>query len=455
VSYLLAFYGDDFTGSTDVMEALTLGGVPTVLLLKPLPIEEVRKQFAHARAVGVAGTSRSMTNAQMDNELPKIFKYLKGYEAEFVHYKVCSTFDSSPDIGSIGYALELALREFPATPVPMVVGAPILKRYVAFGNLFAGVQGETYRLDRHPTMRAHPVTPMNESDLRLHLAKQSSRKINLFDILALERGDDLNHYENADVILFDTLNAAHMKTIGKILYDHKHPFWLGSSGMEYALIEHLRTIGEITFQERARVESAEQLLVISGSAAPETARQIEWAEQQGFVSIRLDSLALIDDAKVETYVNDIISQTETLVRKGESVILYSAKGPDDPMINKTKKHLARLGLHPNQVSNRLGKQQGFILKKLLEVRPLQRVCVSGGDTCGHVVQQLGLTALELLVPIAPGSPLCKAYAGKAFSSNPRLDGLEISLKAGQVGQEDYFGSVLSGQVPARMGVRNI
>ena len=38
MSYLLAFYGDDFTGSTDVMEALTLGGVPTVLLLEPLPL---------------------------------------------------------------------------------------------------------------------------------------------------------------------------------------------------------------------------------------------------------------------------------------------------------------------------------------------------------------------------------------------------------------------------------
>jgi 3-oxoisoapionate kinase len=450
MSYLLTFYGDDFTGSTDVMEALTLGGVPTVLLLEPLPIEEVKELFPHARAIGVAGTSRSMTPAQMNEELPKMFKYLKNYDADFVHYKVCSTFDSSPDIGSIGRALELGLGEFKQTPVPMVVGAPILKRYVVFGNLFATAQGETYRLDRHPTMSLHPVTPMNESDVRLHLAKQTSSRVKLFDVLALEKGDDFKAYGAAEVVLFDTVNDEHLKTIGKILYEHKRPFWVGSSGMEYALIAHLQNIGDITPRQLPQAESVEQLLVISGSAAPGTAAQIAWAEANGFVSMRLDSLALVDNSKAEIYLNDIISQTETLLRKGESVILYSAKGPSDPIIAKTKEHLANLGLHSNQVSSRLGKQQGYILKKLLEVIPLQRVCVSGGDTCGHAVQQLGLTALELLMPIAPGSPLCKAH-----SSDKSLDGLEISLKAGQVGQHDYFGSVLSGQVPARMGVKSI
>jgi uncharacterized protein YgbK (DUF1537 family) len=32
---LLAFYGDDFTGSTDAMEALAISGYRTVLFLEP------------------------------------------------------------------------------------------------------------------------------------------------------------------------------------------------------------------------------------------------------------------------------------------------------------------------------------------------------------------------------------------------------------------------------------
>ena len=37
---LLAYYGDDFTGSTDVLESLTLGGIPTVAAYKVPVIEE-------------------------------------------------------------------------------------------------------------------------------------------------------------------------------------------------------------------------------------------------------------------------------------------------------------------------------------------------------------------------------------------------------------------------------
>jgi hypothetical protein len=32
---LLAYYGDDFTGSTDTMEVMTFNGLPTVLFVEP------------------------------------------------------------------------------------------------------------------------------------------------------------------------------------------------------------------------------------------------------------------------------------------------------------------------------------------------------------------------------------------------------------------------------------
>ena len=38
---LMAFYGDDFTGSADAMEALTLNGVPTVLERKAMRIRRM------------------------------------------------------------------------------------------------------------------------------------------------------------------------------------------------------------------------------------------------------------------------------------------------------------------------------------------------------------------------------------------------------------------------------
>src|SRR5215207_6669485 len=105
--FVLTYYGDDLTGSTDVMEVLEWGGVPTVLFLEPPDAETVRQRFPHARAVGVAGVSRTMSPQEMDEHLPASFAALKGLGASYFHYKVCSTFDSSPTVGSIGRATEI------------------------------------------------------------------------------------------------------------------------------------------------------------------------------------------------------------------------------------------------------------------------------------------------------------------------------------------------------------
>ena len=124
----LAYYGDDFTGSTDVMEALSINGVPTVLFLQPPTPDEVTERFPLAQAVGIAGVSRSMTPPQMQAELPTIFRALKALNAPINHYKICSTFDSSPMLGSIGYAVDLAAPIFRPQVIPLVVGVPLLKR---------------------------------------------------------------------------------------------------------------------------------------------------------------------------------------------------------------------------------------------------------------------------------------------------------------------------------------
>src|SRR5207248_3951223 len=103
-----------------------------------------------------------MSPEQMEQTLRPAFAALKAIGAPIVHYKVCSTFDSSPQIGSIGRVIDLGMEVFGARFVPVLVGAPLLGRYCVFGNLFArcGAESKPYRLDRHPSMRWHPVTPM-------------------------------------------------------------------------------------------------------------------------------------------------------------------------------------------------------------------------------------------------------------------------------------------------------
>jgi uncharacterized protein YgbK (DUF1537 family) len=302
---LMAFYGDDFTGSADAMEALTLNGVPTVLFLdRPSPAL-LKRRLKNVRAVGVAGTSRTMTPAQMDGELPAQFQMLKDLGAPIIHYKVCATFDSSPRIGSIGRAADLAFRVIKPPFGVIVQGVPVIGRYVVFGNHFTTVGSKTYRLDRHPMMSRHPITPMDEGDLRLHFAKQTAKKVELIDLLQLNKPFDsissqFDRYldEGNEIILFDTLEEKNLLTIGRLIHakiGSQPIFAIGSSGFEYAMAHYWQSAGIVSKPEPIPPAGpVDQLIVISGSAADKTAEQIKYTVEHGFEGIRLNTDLLVD-----------------------------------------------------------------------------------------------------------------------------------------------------------------
>ncbi|WP_435181378.1 four-carbon acid sugar kinase family protein [Halorussus sp. AFM4] len=447
---LFAYYGDDLTGSTDAMEALGLSGVRTALFLEPPSEDDLTGRFSNLQAVGVAGRSRSMTPAQMDDVLPVHFQQLGDLDPPLVQYKVCSTFDSSPDVGSIGHAIDLAQAEFDSPFVPLAVGVPALQRYVVFGHLFATADGFTYRIDRHPTMSEHPVTPMTESDLGRHLGQQTDRGVERFTVLDLEDdGVDTAFARvvgsHPEIVMFDTINASHLQTVGRLVWTHavesrdQPMFAVGSSGLDYALASYWNRIGAVSPPESTPVaDSVDQIAVMSGSASPETAAQIEAAlDSDSFVGVRLDTPTLVtSDAQEER--KRAITETLSALELGKSVILYSARGPNDSALQRTREAAADTE-QVEDVGARLGREQGRIFRRILLEHELSRVCIAGGDTSGHVAPALDIFALEFESPVAPGTPLCVAS-----STDDRFDRLEIALKGGQTGSEQFFENVRRG-----------
>jgi len=421
---LYAWYGDDFTGSTDVLERLALSGIPTVLFTAP-PSEAALAAFAHCRAIGIAGESRSQSPAWMDAHLPAIFERIRSFGAPVNHYKVCSTFDSSPTVGSIGRAIEIGLRVFDQQSAPVVVGAPHLGRWVVFGNLFAADRGQVFRIDRHPNMRSHPVTPMHEADLAEHLRLQTALPIGRLDLSAFQSGHALKQLHaqlarGARIVVFDGVDAATLAETGRMILNLStlQPFFaVGSSGLTYGLLEQWRNQGLIGTPPRLPPPPpVDRLLVLSGSCSPVTARQIEWAQNNGFATIHVDPATNWDQTR---------HTAEDALRRGQSVVLYTALGPNSGKQPYGAEFSASLGAE---------------LRTLLLSTGLRRVVVAGGDTSTHAVQQLGLQALTFSAPLAPGAPLCRGYA----PGSP-LDGLELLLKGGQIGPEGFFAQVRNGQ----------
>src|SRR5262249_31676424 len=156
--------------------------------------------------------------------------------------------------------------------VPIIAGAPALGRYTFFGNLFAAAGGEVFRIDRHPTMNRHPVTPMNEADLRVHLSRQTQKRVALRSFLeprASARGF-------CDAVLLDVMDAPTLRAAGAYVWNEakqQRTFVIGSSGVEHALA----AAWGLAPVDVPALKPVDRVVVLSGSCSPITAGQIAFA----------------------------------------------------------------------------------------------------------------------------------------------------------------------------------
>jgi uncharacterized protein YgbK (DUF1537 family) len=451
---LIAFYGDDFTGSTDALEFLSRAGIKTVLFIEA-PSAEQLARYPGLQAIGVAGKSRTLSPIEMEEALRPAFSALQKLNPRHVHYKVCSTFDSSPNIGSIGKAIDIGAAIFETRLVPLLAAAPHLGRYVLFGNLFArmgiGSEGEIYRLDRHPSMRNHPTTPADESDIRLHLGKQTDKRIGLFNILELNRYRDQAFnpdFSAHEIVLFDALVPEELKSIGQLIdaqaSDGHVLFSAGSSAIEMALGDYWMEKEILPEQPEWRhIKADGPVLVASGSCSAVTSGQIVYALNQGFTEIAIDTMTLAaevteDDLSpessfIETAARKYVLQAVELINEGKSPLIHTSLGNDDPRVAATDKVFSDKGFNKSATAQLYGQLLGQIARLTAKQTNLRRIIIAGGDTSSYAARAMGIEAVEMIAPLSPGAPLCRAYA-----PNSPVDQLQLVFKGGQVGKEDFF-----------------
>lgn len=465
----LAFYGDDFTGATDTLATLARGGMRTVLFLRP-PTAAQREAAGPLDCLGIAGAARSMSNDGQRAELEAIGDFMAHLEAPICHYKTCSTFDSAPEVGSIGLAVRV-LRERLTVDrfMPVVGGQPNLGRYCVFGHLFAAFKtgAEVFRLDRHPTMRHHPVTPMGESDLRRHLARQGLASLSMIPYpeyalppAALETVVDQAIAASPDGVLFDVGAPAHLPVVGRIIGQRarRNPILaVGPSSVEQALLAYWQTegsdqpagatsaddsiraghparAGRVTTADDSAITESDTTtlggtlrgcgtaLVLSGSLSPRTSRQIERAQSYQHVPLSVAMLVGDDMAGLER-AQDTLGRG---LERGTPMLAH---------IVDTRGSHTGAGKRADPV--RLAQAAGQLLARVLRrVRP-GRIGLAGGDTSSHGIQALEVWGLSYLAPLDPGVALCRLH-----SDTPVLDGLEVMLKGGQMGSDDLFEKLL-------------
>ncbi|MES2361415.1 MAG: four-carbon acid sugar kinase family protein [Pseudomonadota bacterium] len=429
----IAYYGDDFTGATDTLATAARAGLRSLLFLG-LPTATQLERAGPLDCLGIAGAARSMTPAEMRAELEPVGRLFASLGAPVMHYKTCSTFDSAPHIGSIGAAIRI-LQPHAGNPlVPIVGGQPNLRRYCVFGNLFAAAGNSISRIDRHPTMRQHPVTPMDEADLRLHLEKQGLARVDAIDYpayaldnKALDAQLDALLAGSPDAVLFDIAEEPHLATVGRLIWQHasRQPLLAaGPSSVVQALAVHWQN----TAADAGAAIAASQgpVLVLAGSLSPQTARQL--AAATSYRHVQLDAARLANDA---AYALQMADEIASWLREGTHVLAYTSGG----------KAAADAGPRPD--ARALAQACGTLLAQVLKRVSLRRLGVAGGDTSSHAVQALDAWGLSYQAQLAPGVALCRLH-----SDDAALDGLEIMLKGGQMGGDALFEDLLRGTTPA-------
>jgi uncharacterized protein YgbK (DUF1537 family) len=247
------------------------------------------------------------------------------------------------------------------------------------------------------------------------------------------------------LLLFDILDDNHLDGIGSLIWCEimqkgKTPvFILGSSSVDYAIAKQWKLAGETEeYSVPKKAEQVDRLLVISGSCSPVTQGQIDWALAHGFHGIRIPVVEFLEDSQlIDTFMR-LFQEAEQYLNEGNSVVLYTAFGPDDPAIQATREWFDQQQLSPTDSGRLLGSRMGKLARKLVMATGLSRMIFAGGDSSGYAVKELGIYALEMKAQLTRGAPLCRCY-----SDEPLLDRLEILLKGGQVGEPEYFGANLN------------
>lgn len=432
----MAFYADDLTGATDVLEACVLSGWTCRVFLNELSPDAASSGHD---AVGLAGVSRSKSPGWMDDQLPPLFSRLSDTGAPVLFYKVCSTFDSSPQVGSIGKVLEIGAAMF-GTPVPIVVGVPRNGRYTAFGELFAtdGL-GQVHRIDRHPVMSVHPSTPMDEANLIRHLQRQTASTLACIDFRQLGKGGTslaIAQRGEAGIrgVLLDNLDESTEAEIrlafAELCRPSRQVFVIGSSGAVYALAGGRTPDDSITAPGRA----VDRLLILSGSASATTARQIAAASKAGYAVHDLDFCC--DAPRLEEADTALAAAAAADMAERQGVVICTGSRRLDAAAPAVAPGRTASPLDPEIVGRRLGRIASQVLG---HVPGLSRIVIAGGDTSGFAAREMGIEALDFAAPALRGSPLCKVH-----SNRERIHGLEIVLKGGQVGAAMAFEDIRLG-----------
>jgi uncharacterized protein YgbK (DUF1537 family) len=416
---LLGVIADDFTGGSDVANALVNGAAGEGGLKVAQYFGLPQQRAAPDIEAGVISLKfRSIPAGEAVAEAMAALAWLRQQGCRQILYKYCSTFDSTPEgnIGPVGEALAAALG------ARGVVACPVFPR--AGRTLFNGHLFVNGRLLNESGMQNHPLNPMTDPDLRRWLALQCQAPVGLVPQATVTEGPEAISSALAAaadrgevLVIADAISDADLLALGAALADA--PLLTGGSGIAIGLPRNFIRRGLATGGVAAAQSVPGPAAILAGSCSGATRSQIKvHARSQPTLNIDADAVmaGTMTPADAAAFVAGH--------RAGEPLV-YSSAAPE-----AVADIQRRYGAHA--VASRL---EAFFaeLAQLLVAAGVRRLVVAGGETSGAVAVALALPAVRIGPEVDPGVPLLYA------EDRP----LALALKSGNFGGPDFFSKALA------------
>ncbi|MDO5033680.1 MAG: four-carbon acid sugar kinase family protein [Eubacteriales bacterium] len=237
---------------------------------------------------------------------------------------------------------------------------------------------------------------------------------------------DSDEADEPEILLYDaTTDESLMSAAVKLKQEGKMAILAGCSGLAATLPELLDLKGKAP---RAALEKKQSFLVACGSVNPITSNQLTYAERHGFKRQYLSAEQKLDPLYWRSQKGRV--EKERLLGKVKQNRLFILDTNDFPEKNATQHYASTHKIKENELRRRITESLGDILANILDDGSSRSLMVVGGDTLMGFLSKIGVTEVEPVAEILPGTVVSR------FQSKGRTH--QIISKSGGFGDKELL-----------------
>ena len=406
---------DDLTGANDTGVHFLSKNEPVTVISNP-DAEDERIGELDAATIVINTNSRFYTPKDAYSEVYDCMqKYLELNPSE-IYKKIDSTLR-----GNIGAEIDAVMKGSGYKIACVVPAAPRNGRTTVSGLCYVnGVPLDQTEIAKDP------FTPVNTADLSEIVSAQTSRDVGLLPLDVIRSAETTaERYltrlisSGKEIIIADSESIEDLIAVEKLFRKlEEKVLYVGSAGFFHA-------IGS-SDEERARTgiekkgNGPTEILLVVGSLMDTSIRQAEWfCGKNGACKSRKISTGNVVKA-AEAEIDKLASELTRDLSSGSIGLLRTEKD--------------RVSAADN--SSRIGKTLGSIVRKVVDSADVDVLFATGGDTALYILNELGVSRLNLKDELLPGIPAAEIQVPG------RTEPMLFISKAGSYGEENALESVV-------------